>query len=539
MLIHNTLSGRKEEFRPVEPNKARIYVCGPTTYNYIHLGNARPLVVFDTLRRYLKYRGYDVFYVQNFTDVDDKIIDRANEMGEEPGAFAARYIGEYFQDADALGILRADVHPRVSEHMPEIVAAVQSLVDKGFAYEVDGDVYYRVRAFPEYGKLSKRKLEDMLAGARVEVDERKEEAADFALWKSSKPGEPFWESPWGPGRPGWHIECSVMSTQYLGKTLDIHGGGSDLIFPHHENEIAQSEALNGQTFVNYWMHNGFITINNEKMSKSLGNFFILRDVLAKYPPDVVRYYLIATHYRSPLDFDDTKLEEARRALGRLKNTLVLAAEFAGDEAGAAGKAAALEAGALEPVEDSVLDTDLAALENEFIAAMDDDFNTARALGHYFEMSRAINSFVAAGNPRRPEERREAARALARFRRLGDVLGIYLVQDEAGQEKVSAVLDLYLELRRRARAARDWETADRIRDILSALGVEVQDGSEGSKCRFGTAPDLDGLMQGLLELRALYRQNKDFVIADFLRDQLKEQGIMIEDTREGTRWKTID
>lgn len=540
MLIHNTLSGHKEEFRPAEPNKANIYVCGPTTYNFIHLGNARPLVVFDTVRRYLIYRGYDVNYVLNFTDVDDKIIERANEMGEDPTAFAARYIEEYFLDADALGILRADVHPRVSEHMTEIVEAVQALIDKGFAYEVDGDVYYRVRAFPEYGKLSKRKLEDMLAGARVEVDQRKEEAADFALWKSSKPGEPFWESPWGPGRPGWHIECSVMSTKYLGKTLDIHGGGSDLIFPHHENEIAQSEALNGQQFVKYWMHNGFITINSEKMSKSLGNFFILRDVLAKYPADVVRYYLIATHYRSPLDFDDTKLEEARRALGRLKNTLLLATEFAGEPLSVSAAGSALAADK-EPGESkaSALDKELQALEKEFIASMDDDFNTARALGYYFEMSRAINSFVAAGDPGRLEDRLQAARAARLFRHLGDVLGIYMDKDDAGEEKIGAVLDIYLELRRQAREVRDWETADRIRDLLGALRIEVQDGPEGSKCRYDQPPALDSLMAGLLELRAACRQKGDFAIADFLRDSLKARSIIIEDTKEGARWKQID
>ncbi|MEN6347847.1 MAG: cysteine--tRNA ligase, partial [Syntrophomonas sp.] len=317
MRVYNTQSKRKEEISTLSPHKAKIYVCGPTTYNYIHLGNARPLVVFDTVRRYLGFRGYEVNYVQNFTDVDDKIINRAKEEGEDALQLAERYIAEYFVDADALGIMRADIHPRVSRHIPEIIAAVEQLIAKGYAYGVEGDVYFRVRSFKDYGKLSGRTLEDMLAGARVEVDERKEEAADFALWKAAKPGEPSWPSPWGQGRPGWHIECSVMATRYLGETLDIHGGGSDLIFPHHENEIAQAEALTGKPFVKYWMHNGFITVNNEKMSKSLGNFFILRDVLARYPADVVRFYLIATHYRSPLDFDDGKLEEARKALGRL------------------------------------------------------------------------------------------------------------------------------------------------------------------------------------------------------------------------------
>ena len=295
-----------------------MYVCGPTTYNYIHLGNARPLVVFDTVRRYLKYRGFDVMYAQNFTDVDDKIINRAREEGVEAHELAERYIGEYFKDAEALHVKQADLHPRVSQHIPEIIEVIAALVAKGHAYVRDGDVFFAVRSFADYGKLSGRSLDDILSGARVEVDTRKEEPYDFALWKSAKPGEPSWKSPWGMGRPGWHIECSVMSTKYLGSTLDIHVGGSDLIFPHHENEIAQSEAYSGQPFVRYWLHNGFITVNKEKMSKSLGNFFIVRDILEKYSGNVVRLYLLSTHYRNPLDFDDTKLEEAGKALERIK-----------------------------------------------------------------------------------------------------------------------------------------------------------------------------------------------------------------------------
>lgn len=304
---YNTQKRQKEELIPAEPNKVKMYVCGPTTYNFIHLGNARPLVVFDVVRRYLAYRGYEVTYVQNFTDVDDKIINRAREEGDEPLTLAARYIQEYFKDADALGVMRADLHPRVSEHIPEIIEMVETLIRKNHAYVVDGDVYFRVSSFDQYGKLSGRSLEDMLSGARVEIDERKESPVDFALWKKAKPGEPSWESPWGPGRPGWHIECSAMSMKYLGATFDIHGGGADLVFPHHENELAQSEAYSGQPFARYWLHNGFITVNKEKMSKSLGNFFIVRDILDQYPAPVVRFYLLATHYRSPLDFDDTKL----------------------------------------------------------------------------------------------------------------------------------------------------------------------------------------------------------------------------------------
>ncbi len=529
MQIHNTLSGQKEEFQPLEPNKVKMYVCGPTTYNFIHLGNARPLVVFDCLRRYLAFRGYDVFYVQNFTDVDDKIIDRSRELGEEPLQLAARFIGEYFRDADALGIMRANIHPRVSEHMTEIVEAVGVLIEKGFAYVVDGDVYYRVRAFADYGKLSNRNLDDMLAGARVEVDGRKEDSADFALWKSAREGELFWESPWGPGRPGWHIECSVMSNRYLGKTLDIHGGGNDLVFPHHENEIAQSEALNGQKFVNYWMHNGFITINNEKMSKSLGNFFILRDVLDKYPADVVRYYLIATHYRSPLDFDDTKLEEARRALGRLKNTLVLAGEFIAAGAEESGTVAG----------ESRLLAEIKQLELDFIEAMDDDFNTARAMGCYFEMARALNSFVAAGDSQDAGQRRELSEAIGIFRKLGDVLGIFIEAEGSRPEQVEGVLEIYVELRQAARKEKDWASADRIRDILGESGIQIQDGSEGSKCRYDGSPGLEALMGGLMELRVMFRGKKDFAKADLIRDELRKKGIIVEDTKDGARWRILD
>ncbi|MDH7480064.1 MAG: cysteine--tRNA ligase, partial [Syntrophomonadaceae bacterium] len=305
LRVSNTLARQKEEFISREPGKVGMYVCGPTTYNYIHLGNARPIVVFDTIRRYLRYRGYQVFYVQNFTDIDDKIINRAREENDDPASLAQRYIEEYFEDADALNVLRADVHPRVSEHLPEIREMISVLLNKGFAYRVDGDVYFDVDRFAGYGKLSGRSREEIMVGARVEVDERKRNPMDFALWKEAKPGEPAWDSPWGPGRPGWHIECSAMSLKYLGAGFDIHGGGSDLIFPHHENEIAQSEAYAGkEPFARYWLHNGFITVNQEKMSKSLGNFFLVRDIRQQFPPEVIRFYLLSTHYRSPLDFDD-------------------------------------------------------------------------------------------------------------------------------------------------------------------------------------------------------------------------------------------
>ena len=310
--VYNTMTGTKEPLITREPGKVGMYCCGPTTYNLIHLGNARPLVVFDTIRRYLTYKGYQVTFIQNFTDVDDKIINRAREEGQEPQALARHYIEEYFKDADALNVQRATVHPKVSDHMQDIIDFVKSLEDKGLAYQLEGDVYYSVSKFKDYGKLSKRNREDLLDGARVGVDSRKRDAADFALWKKAKPGEPSWESPWGKGRPGWHIECSAMSNKYLGESFDIHGGGFDLIFPHHENEIAQSEGRFGKTMARYWVHNGFITINHEKMSKSLGNFFLLREILEKFSGQVIRFYLLSVHYRSPLDFDDEKLSVAEK-----------------------------------------------------------------------------------------------------------------------------------------------------------------------------------------------------------------------------------
>ena len=528
MRVYNTLSGRKEELATLEPQKVKIYACGPTTYNYIHLGNARPLVVFDTLRRYLAYRGYEVTYVQNFTDVDDKIINRSREEGEEALKLAERYINEYFKDADALNILRADVHPRASQHIEEIINTTQKLIDKGFAYEVEGDVFYRVKAFKDYGKLSGRSVEDMLSGARVEVDERKEEAVDFALWKAAKPGEPFWDSPWGKGRPGWHIECSVMSTKYLGDTIDIHGGGSDLIFPHHENEIAQAEALTGKPFVRYWMHNGFITINSEKMSKSLGNFFLLREVLDKFPADVVRLYLIATHYRSPLDFDDGKLEEARKALGRLKTTLLLADEFKQD--GLSDDTGLKEGELLEKVNN---------LQQEFIAAMDDDFNTARAIGYLFEISHLINRYLATASRDNARDQAVVATAVAIFKELGEVLGIFIDQESDQGAELEEVLQILAGLRQAARQEKDYLLADDIRDFLGSLDISIEDTPAGTRFRYKSAPELKFLMEKLIDLRASFKSQKRYEKADYIRNSLQQAGIVVEDTREGVRWKIAE
>lgn len=529
MRLYNTLGGRKEDLQTLEPHKVKMYVCGPTTYNFIHLGNARPLVVFDTVRRYLSYRGYQVTYVQNFTDVDDKIINRANEEGADALELAQRYIDAFFDDAGALNIMPADVHPQVSQHMDEIIAAVQGLIDKGYAYVIDGDVYYRVAAFKDYGKLSGRSLEDMLAGARVEIDERKENPMDFALWKKAKAGEPSWPSPWGDGRPGWHIECSVMSTKYLGDSFDIHGGGSDLIFPHHENEIAQAEALTGKPFVRYWMHNGFITVNNEKMSKSLGNFFILRDILAQYPADVVRFYLISTHYRSPLDFHDGKLEEARKALGRLKTTLRLMEEFMANGT-AAGQMGSQEEAFIQSLE---------GLKAAFVEAMDDDFNTAKAIGYLFEMSHVINSFVSQSDKSNPGHQAAASQAYQIFFALGDILGIFFEVGKQSPAVVEEVLLVLADLRSQARADKDYSLADQIRDFFAQIGVRVEDSPQGSRFRYEEAPSLEALIEQLLALRAAFKKNKAFDKADLIRDRLRAAGVIIEDTREGVRWKLAD
>jgi len=526
MKVFNTLTGKKEELIPLNPPKVNIYVCGPTTYNYIHLGNARPLVVFDTLRRYLTYKGYQVRYVQNFTDIDDKIINRANQEGVDSLELAERYIGEYFADADALGIERADFYPRVSEHIEDIIKLIKVLMDKGFAYETEGDVYFRVNAFPDYGKLSGRSREDMLAGARIEVDRRKEDAADFAWWKKAKEGEPFWNSPWGKGRPGWHIECSTMSIKYLGETLDIHGGGADLIFPHHENEIAQSEAATGQAFSRYWMHNGFITVNKEKMSKSLGNFFILRDILQQYSGEVVRYYLIATHYRSPLDFDDTKLVESKKALGRLKTTLTLIKEFKND---------------IE-VKDFDLDsecqnflTTVEDYEKQFLQAMDDDLNTAKALSFLFEMSHLINSFLAQHSRSDLKAQAAVRQAEKIYRDLGNILGIFIDNGSASSELVTQVLEIFAELRQMARREKDYSLADQIREILKQMEISVEDTPEGTKLRYEKA-DLDKIMARLIQFRVQLKNDQKYHLTDFIRERLKQAGIILEDTREGARWK---
>jgi cysteinyl-tRNA synthetase len=472
--LFNTLTKKKEELVTREPNKVSMYVCGPTTYNYIHLGNARPIVVFDTIRRYLTYRGYEVIYVQNFTDVDDKIIKRAREEKETPANLAQKYIDAYFKDADALNILRANVYPRVTEHMAEIINMVKVLVEKGYAYEACGDVYFDVRKFIGYGKLSGRSLEDMKAGARVEIGDIKKYPLDFALWKNAKPEEPCWESPWGKGRPGWHIECSTMSLKYLTDGFDIHGGGADLIFPHHENEIAQAEAFSGKTFAKYWLHNGFITVNQEKMSKSLGNFFLVKDILDKFSSDVVRFYLLSTHYRSPLDFDDQKLHVAEKGLERIRTSLRLAQDTLAFCMKADQDGQVPEAETLIQV--------IKKIKNSFIEAMDDDFNTALAIAALFDLCREVNGFINESSFV-PGKKGVLVlqQVISAFDEFDAVLGTVKPLEKSGTEDQGMeekLMEIIIDIRKEARKRKDWITADLIRDRLKEIGIKLEDTPHG-------------------------------------------------------------
>ena len=463
MQFYNDMTMRKEEFRPIEEGKVRMYCCGPTVYNYIHVGNARPIIMFDVLRRYLEYRGYDVTFVQNFTDVDDKIINRANEEGITSAEVAEKYIAEYWTDVKALGVREATVHPRATENIPQIIEIIETLIDKGYAYEKDGDVYYRTLKFADYGKLSHQNLEELQAGARIEVNDVKENPMDFALWKAAKPGEPSWNSPWGKGRPGWHIECSAMSNRYLGKTMDIHCGGSDLIFPHHENEIAQSEAANGCKFVNYWVHNGFINVDNKKMSKSLGNFFTVREAAEAYGYDCIRMFMLMSHYRSPLNYSGEILMQAKAALERLSTAKDNLDFFAANG----------EDGPMTEAE-AAFAADLAGYREKFIAAMDDDFNTADAVAVIFELVREINAAV---NPNAHPTKALAEACRALYLELSDVLGIPFIQRK---DELTPEQEALFEARKAARKAKNWVESDRIRDELKAQGIIVEDTPQGMK-----------------------------------------------------------
>ena len=461
LKIYNSLSGRKEEFKPLVPGQVRMYVCGMTVYDYCHIGHARGVMVaFDVITRYLRYKGYQVTYVRNITDVDDKIFKRAAENGEPYQQLTERFIAAMHEDERALGVLPPDLEPRATAHMDQILNMIGTLIAKGYAYAAaNGDVYYRIDKFKDYGKLSKRNLEDLRAGARVEIDEAKQSPLDFVLWKAAKPGEAAWESPWGPGRPGWHIECSAMSTCCLGETFDIHGGGPDLKFPHHENEIAQSEAATGKPYVQIWMHAGAVRVDNEKMSKSLGNFFTIRDVLAKYNPEVVRYFLISSHYRSPINYSEENLKQAQQSLERFYTALRQAAVSAG-------------------VKGQFVDAErLEAYRNRFIDAMDDDFNTPEALALLFELVKEIN--------KAPDK---SAQLVDLLKDLAGLLGLLQQSPEAFLQGTAAPgisaeeVEALIAARNAARAAKEWAKADQLRDELIANGILLDDGREGTSWR---------------------------------------------------------
>ncbi|WP_314249945.1 cysteine--tRNA ligase [Abiotrophia defectiva] len=469
--VYNTLTRQKEVFRPIKEGQVAFYVCGPTVYNYIHIGNARSAVAFDTIRRYFQYRGYQVYYVSNFTDVDDKIIKAAIAEGSTPEAIADKYIEAFKEDTGQLNIQPATVHPRVMENIEEIIAFVQTLIEKGHAYESEGDVYFKTESFKDYGHLSDQSLEDLLVGASERLDqvvaERKANPLDFALWKTAKPGEIAWDSPWGPGRPGWHIECSVMATKYLGDTIDIHGGGQDLTFPHHENEIAQSEACTGHTFAHYWLHNGFVTIGkqDEKMSKSLGNFVLLRDLLAVYDPMVIRYMLATTHYRRPLRYDEAVITEAQANVNKLREA-IRRLKHRQEQASAD----------LEDHETWL--TEINGIQEQFVTAMDDDFNASNGITALFDLVKSLNRY----------------------------LDLELVSQ--------AVLSLYDKV---------------LHDLLAVFGLDLEDKSNS----------IDQEIEALIEERRQARANKDFARSDAIRDQLKEQGILLDDTPQGTVWKRVN
>ncbi len=465
MKLYNTMTRQKEEFVPIREGKAGIYVCGPTVYDLIHIGNARPMIVFDTLRRYLEYRGYEVNYVSNFTDVDDKIIKRANEEGVDASVISERYIAEARKDMHDMNVREATVHPKATEEIPDMIQMVQTLIDKGYAYEVNGTVYFRTRRFQDYGKLSHKNLDDLRSGNRelkVSGQEEKEDNLDFVLWKPKKEGEPFWESPWGEGRPGWHLECSCMSKKYIGDVIDIHAGGEDLIFPHHENEIAQSEAANGTEFARYWMHNAFLKIDNEKMSKSLGNFFTVREIGEKYPLQVIRFFMLSAHYRSPLNFSDDLVEAAKNGLERILTAVERAEE------------------ALKQAEDSQPDDGQIRKVDELVekyeAAMDDDLNTADAIAVIFELVRLSNTTIG---------------------------------EHVSKSYCEKILDT-LEL------------------LCGILGIETH----------REEALLDEEIERLIEERQQARKDKDFARADAIRNELQDKGIVLEDTREGVKWKKI-
>ena len=462
--IYNTLTRQKEPFIPLEEGKVKMYVCGPTVYNYIHIGNSRPVIVYDTVRRYLTYRGFEVNFVSNFTDVDDKIIKTANELGEEVSELTERFIAAYFEDVTALGCKKADAHPRVTEHMDSIIEFIGVLIEKGFAYESQGDVYYRTRKFEGYGKLSHQSVDDLKIGARIETGEKKEDALDFALWKDAKPGEISWDSPWGKGRPGWHIECSVMVREILGDTIDIHAGGQDLTFPHHENEIAQSEAYTGKQFARYWMHNGYINIDNEKMSKSLGNFVLVNDIRKQIDQKVFRFYMISVHYRNPINFSQELVENAKAGLERIRTSY-------------ANLAHRLEAAPELGDHADIWLHKIEEVKTQFVKSMDDDFNTANGIAALFELSSLANTYLMEAHT----EAKVLENFMSMLKELASVLGIEMdVQKEVLDEEIDALI----EERIQARQNKDFARADEIRDQLKEMNILLEDTAQGIRWKRG-------------------------------------------------------
>ncbi|MEA1940563.1 MAG: cysteine--tRNA ligase [Candidatus Caldatribacteriota bacterium] len=467
LKIYNTLIRKKEKFVPLKKGEVGMYVCGPTVYNFIHIGNARPFIIFEVVRRYLEYKGYKVRYVQNLTDIDDKMINKANELGITVANLSEKFIKEYFIDADSLNIKRADFNPRATEHIKEIIELVKNLEKNKYAYEVEGDVFFDVSKFANYGKLSQQNISELKKGARVEVDKRKREATDFALWKKAKEGEPSWESPWGKGRPGWHIECSAMSMKYLGKTFDIHAGGSDLIFPHHENEIAQSEACTGKQFAKYWMHNGYLCLNNKKMSKSIGNIMKVREIREKYSGEVIRYFILSAHYRSPLEFNEEQLKQAQSSLQRLYNTIYNVKHI-------------LKQGNFKETKDA--DEDLILNKREenkqkFIDAMDDDFNTPVALSWLFTFAKEVNIYL---TTMELKNKIVLENIITFYQDLaGQVLGI-LEENNKKENFEEKKINKLIDEREQARKVRDWNKADQIRDILKKEGIVIEDTPEGAR-----------------------------------------------------------
>lgn len=459
MKLYNTLTRSKDEFKSIRPGEVMMYSCGPTVYNFFHIGNARPFIVFDTLRRYLEYSGYKVTFVQNFTDIDDKMINKANELGITVKELADEYINEYFIDSKGLDIHEATVHPRATDNIDAIIDIISDLIEKGYAYNVDGDVYYSTKKFKEYGKLSHQPLDELESGARININEDKNDPMDFALWKKQKPGEPAWESPWGLGRPGWHIECSAMANKFLDKTIDIHSGGQDLIFPHHENEIAQSEAANGCVFANYWLHNGYINVNNQKMSKSLGNFFTVRDVAKEFDYEVIRFFMLSSHYRSPINFSDDLMKAAETSLSRLY-TCLETLRF-------------LKTNAADGEINTELISTLADFKAKFIAAMDDDINTADAISVLFEVVAYYNKSLTNSSP----NAKELDYAIDMLSELGGVLGLL---QKSKKDDISEDIQNILAERAEARALKDWAKSDELRDKLKEMGYIVKDTSNGQQ-----------------------------------------------------------